>query len=729
MNHFLQSIRSCRITEPLNGILIGFAGLIVFAQPVQGHDVQQLIDPPFPLDGLTRDIYICEDDYLIEGTGECTHGPDPIIAPGPNMPAPPITCDGDGVNGRRVQVIYIRELLAPDRYEESLATIRHAAAGANRLFDESAQRTGGHRHIRFVTTPSCEIDVQEVIVLPLSTATLSTLIIELKRLGYDAPDRKYLMFVDAQVYCGIATIISDSSPGETNASNLRTGYARVDRTCWYDTVVAHELVHNLGGVQRDAPNASGGWHCTDAHDVMCYSDPPNYPSLQYPCPFSYYALLDCNHDDYYHANPPPGSHLSTHWNVADSVFLFIPNLPPTVSLRTENDARTYRAPATITVFADATDSDGTIAKVEFFVDGQLATVVESAPYQLVLSEPVARTVEVVAIAYDDEGETATSAPLTLVVAEPNHPPTVSLRVAGQTTRFTAPAAITLSAEATDSDGSVVRVEFYAQGKRFGEATSEPYQITWQTDVTGTYTFIAIAFDNEAASASSSAVAITVVAPPNVPPTVGLATIDTSQPFTTPVTFKFLALADDSDGSIAKVEFLVNDSVVAEDVSAPYGFTHTFDVGGEYTIRARAYDNGGMTTLSSPLVITVDEANPTQGDEPFFVSIDVEMQDPDTVILTAELSGSWDEPDRVEFYDGPTLLSTHTSPPYRHVWQGVEPGKYLFVAKFYDRQGRVTASTPHTLVIAPYETPDGDDGTATPLKPIYLPLMLVHSGTR
>lgn len=610
--HSAQRSQWCWIARALLGCLIGFVSLIGFARPVLGHDLQQSDEPQFPLAGLVRDIYLCEDDFLIEGTGECTHGPDPIIAEGPNLSVPPITCDGDGVSGPRVQVLYVRESLAPDRYEESLAIIRHAAAGANWLFDESAHLTGGHRHIRFVTTPSCEVDVQEVVVLPLTTTTLSTLIIEMKRLGYDAPDRKYLLFVDAKIYCGIATIISDSSPEATNGSNQRTGYARVDNTCWYDTVVAHELVHNLGGVQKDAPHASGGWHCIDAHDVMCYSDPPDYPSLQYLCPSTYYALLDCNHDDYYSAHPPPDSYLASHWNVADSAFLFVHNLPPTISLRTASGRYTYRSPATITILAEATDSDGTIAKVEFFVDGMLAGIVESAPYQLVLTEPSVRTVQVSAVAYDDDGETATAAPLTLVVDEPNRPPSVTLRVASDSTRFAAPAAFTLIAEASDSDGTVSRVEFYNQGQIVGAASSAPYQISWQTTFTGTYTFTAKAFDDLGAHAWSNELEITVVSP-NLPPTVRFVEFDTSRPVTAPVTVEFSVLAEDRDGFITKVEFIVDDLVRAEDVAAPYLFRHTFDVGGEYTIRVRAYDNEGAIVASPPLVVKVNDdggsANP------------------------------------------------------------------------------------------------------------------------
>lgn len=136
------------------------------------------------------------------------------------------------------------------------------------------------------------------------------------------PGRKYLLFLDWDtIDCGKSTFIQDDTPGPENRNNSAPGYAWIGRQCWTGRDAAHELVHLLGGVQHSAPHASGGQHCIDAYDVMCYSDPPDYPSLTYPCGLAHMALLDCGSDDYFNASPSPGSYLATHWNVADSVFL------------------------------------------------------------------------------------------------------------------------------------------------------------------------------------------------------------------------------------------------------------------------------------------------------------------------------------------------------------------------------------------------------------------------
>jgi hypothetical protein len=98
----------------------------------------------------------------------------------------------------------------------------------------------------------------------------------------------------------------------------------VDSGCWNGSTAAHELMHNLGGVQRSAPNTSGAGHCVDEYDVMCYSDAPNYPTMVIRCPqTSHNARFDCNHDDYYHTNPGSGTYLDTQWNAANSRYLLL----------------------------------------------------------------------------------------------------------------------------------------------------------------------------------------------------------------------------------------------------------------------------------------------------------------------------------------------------------------------------------------------------------------------
>jgi hypothetical protein len=82
-------------------------------------------------------------------------------------------------------------------------------------------------------------------------------------------------------------------------------------------------MHNLGGVQADAPHGTPNFHCWDENDEMCYDDDGTGPVvMQSVCPSRDGRLFDCNHDDYFLAGvPAAGSYLSTHWNTYNSRFL------------------------------------------------------------------------------------------------------------------------------------------------------------------------------------------------------------------------------------------------------------------------------------------------------------------------------------------------------------------------------------------------------------------------
>ncbi|WP_229072510.1 RICIN domain-containing protein [Actinoplanes sp. DH11] len=231
-----------------------------------------------------------------------------------------VACSGDGRSGKRVQLLYLHEASADSRYGRFLNSFRTWAAGVDAIYDASAAETGGSRHIRYVTTPECRVDVAEVQLPDDSLRSFTSSIEALRDLGYNRTDRKYLIFSDANVYCGISSFVADTRPGRGNRNNGGPSYARVDAGCWSSAVAAHELTHTLGAVLLGSPNSTGAGSCTDDFDLLCGEDRSG-KAVRQLCEKKHEIRLDCGHDDYFSTDPKPGSYLDTHWNVALSDFL------------------------------------------------------------------------------------------------------------------------------------------------------------------------------------------------------------------------------------------------------------------------------------------------------------------------------------------------------------------------------------------------------------------------
>ena len=91
---------------------------------------------------------------------------------------------------------------------------------------------------------------------------------------------------------------------------------------------------------------------------------------------------------------------------------------------------------------------------------------------------------------------------------------------------------------------------------------------------------------------------------NAPPTVTLTNPSTGDTFPEPAAVTIQASASDSDGTVIQVEFLANGTLLDTDTSGPFEFTWAGVTAGFYSLTARATDNNGATTLSSPVGITV-----------------------------------------------------------------------------------------------------------------------------
>jgi regulation of enolase protein 1 (concanavalin A-like superfamily) len=86
----------------------------------------------------------------------------------------------------------------------------------------------------------------------------------------------------------------------------------------------------------------------------------------------------------------------------------------------------------------------------------------------------------------------------------NQSPTVSLTSPPNGATYTAPASIPLAANASDVDGTIARVDFYAGATLVGTVTSSPYTYTWNGVAAGSYSITAVARDNAGAMTVSGA---------------------------------------------------------------------------------------------------------------------------------------------------------------------------------------------------------------------------------
>lgn len=160
----------------------------------------------------------------------------------------------------------------------------------------------------------------------------------------------------------------------------------------------------------------------------------------------------------------------------------------------------------------------------------------------------------------------------------------------------------ITANASDSDGTVTQVEFFANNDRLGVVTQAPYSVTWNATLIGANQLKAVATDNDN-NTSESVVNVNVsdkdlvisLTSPSAGQTVGLG--------------KNLALSADATSltsGIKQVDFMVNGAVVATDTTAPYSANWTPAAIGQFTVSAQAVDLAGSTALSDAAAVTVVE---------------------------------------------------------------------------------------------------------------------------
>ncbi|MEW5734097.1 MAG: Ig-like domain-containing protein, partial [Thermodesulfobacteriota bacterium] len=485
------------------------------------------------------------------------------------------------------------------------------------------------------------------------------------------------------------------------------------------------------------------------------------------------------------------------------------NARPVVSITSPADQASFAQGADIAITADASDPDGTIAQVEFYRGATLLGTDTAAPYQAVMANAAAGVYDLTAVARDNEGATRTSIAVRIYVGNVcsapawkassvytandkvsygghtwkakwwtqgetpgttgpwgvwqdlgacgnNQPPQVALTSPADQEIFPEGADILIAASASDPDGSIARVDFYQGATLLGTDTSSPYQAVLSGAQAGAYQLTAKATDNNGAETTSAAVRITVG---NQAPQVAVTSPADQATFNAGANITVAATASDPDGSIVMVAFYRDAVLLGTDTTPPYQAVFANAPEGSYALSARATDNNGAVSVSTPVHVTVQRGGDacgapawsasavyksgakvshaghlwmakwwTQGDTPgttgqWGVWKDLgpcsPNEPPQVVIIGPEdqaafdagtdivISADAEDPDgsiaRVEFYDGGTPLGSDTQAPYSLTLFGAQEGTHVLTAKAYDNQGASAQSPAVTIVVG---TPGG-----------------------
>jgi RHS repeat-associated protein len=273
------------------------------------------------------------------------------------------------------------------------------------------------------------------------------------------------------------------------------------------------------------------------------------------------------------------------------------NALPTVALTSPAVGTKFNAPATILLIASASDTDGAVAKVDFYQGATLIGSAGTPPYSVEWANVASGSYSVTAVATDDRGATVTSAAVAVLV---NAPPVVSISAPGDGAIYLAPGTVAITASASDLDGTIAKVDFYQGATLIGTAAQAPYNFSWTNVASGNYQLTAVATDDAGAATTSSAITVRV----NAAPSIVLTSPANGASFTAPANIGIAASVADTDGSIAKVEFYRGGSLIATVTAPPYNVTLTGVPQGSYVLTAVSTDDLGASVTSDPVTVTV-----------------------------------------------------------------------------------------------------------------------------
>lgn len=445
--------------------------------------------------------------------------------------------------------------------------------------------------------------------------------------------------------------------------------------------------------------------------------------------------------------------------------------PPTINLITPANNAAVVPNTDVSLAVSAVATGGTVASVQFYVNGNPLLVnngnpITAAPYTGVFRPTAAGAYVIDAIVTDDRGNTAVSTAANITAAFATPSIVFTAPNPNAVARGTPGVPLTLSATATVQTGtgaSILLVEFLLDGAQIGADTTAPYSISWIPTAAhlGTRVLTARVTDTNSQTATSPPLTINVANVVGSPPTVNVVAAPIpAQGLQTVSTVNFLATAVATGGStLSNVEIFLNDISIGlaarEQATNVYRVSYSLtrfdfttvtptinDATGAVTYPVRLYaiardsNNNQTVSATTNLVINPATSNPPaiqlQALTPTNINVGTQFfmaanaADPDGIVTTIQLYANGQQ---VGVFPNPQQGALLTFTPNN-------AGNFNLYAVATDDTGNTAVSTPSivvnvTAIAAPSTTltrPSNDATITTANAPVFLEGTAVNNAT-
>jgi hypothetical protein len=197
------------------------------------------------------------------------------------------------------------------------------------------------------------------------------------------------------------------------------------------------------------------------------------------------------------------------WSVQREVIV---NGLSVVSVKTPTQESFVPPGSDLALEAVASHPSGVINKLQFFANGRLlgeGSLSGPNSYYLNWKRLPRGQYSLAAVAIDGSGIPTVSRPVNFIVG---NRPEVTIISPGDASRVSASTNISIAVRAKQADGSIRRVDFYADGKLIGSASdilTETFGFTWRNVPAGKHTLKAVAVDDLGLSETSKSITLSV----------------------------------------------------------------------------------------------------------------------------------------------------------------------------------------------------------------------------